>query len=233
MLQKTLMKEIVMDVLAYGKLLCERGQALIKQGKYNAVVCQIFCISNNGHSGWVHELGILYKYPQNKDELLLRNAFTQLLHETLRGIKDVVYSSARTNDRPWILEGVDICLSILGESAPEEFILWQNTACVALGLDPTYYWKKPRTKSLRDYHAIYVDGHDRLTIAEHLNVLEFKLLGTLIKQGCKERIFAPDASHEQRHMIELHDCPIEIRPDMREIWELLQAVRRVKRVKLA
>jgi hypothetical protein len=223
-----------MDVLAYGKKLLERGQALVKEGKYEAAVLDVFNESNHGHSGWVLKLRSLYEYPQNEEELLLRNSFTQLLKETLSGIRDVVYPSASADDQPWVLEGARRCLEILGESAPDEFILWQNTAFEDCPLARSWtaaFHKKDQHREPRDYHAICYDGHGHLTIAEHFNVLEVKLLGELIKRGCKERLYFPFAPHVERD-IEMRDCSAEIRPDMREFWELLQVVRRMKRLKL-
>jgi hypothetical protein len=220
-----------MDVLAYGKKLLARGHALIKEGKYEDVAHEVFSESNHGHSGWVLGIRILYEYPQNEEELLLRNAFIQLLNETLSGIKDVSYPSASAVDRSWLLEAACTCLEILGKSALNEFILWQNTECVALKMETFSFRKKIHSPEPREYRAIRYGGHNHLTITEHLNALEVELLGELIKCGCKERIHFPFAPQQHRE-IDMRECPAAIRPRMREYWELLQAVRRVKKFKL-
>lgn len=223
-----------MDVLGYGKSLLERGRILAKGGKYKQIAGEVFKATNQGHSGWITELHRLYEYPQNEEELLLRNAFAQLLKETLSGIRDVCYPSASADDRPPLLEAVRRCLEILGESAPDEFILWQNTefaVCPRTRKSTYAFCKKVHPQEPRDYDALCAQGHGHLTIAEHLNMLEVRLLGELVKNGCKERIFFPFAPKPERD-IDLRECPAEIRPRMREFWDLLRVVYRMKRHKL-
>jgi hypothetical protein len=225
---------MVMDVLEYGNILLEKGRLLAKEGKYKEIVAEVFRVTNHGHSGWVLEIQTLYNYPQNEEELLLRNAFTQLLKETLSGIRDVCYPSASADDRPPLLEAVRQCLELLDELAPDEFILWQNTefAVCSRTRKSTYaFCKKAHPQEPRDYDAICAQGHDYLTIAEHLNMLEVKLLGELVKNKCKELIYFPFAPKPERD-IDMRECPAEIRPSMREFWELLQVVRRMKKLKL-
>jgi hypothetical protein len=225
---------MVMDVLVYGKSLLERGCMLAKEGKYREIASEVFKETNQGHSGWILEMCTLYEYPQNEEELLLRNAFTQLLKKTLSGIKDVCYPSASADDRPPLLEAARRCLELLGESAPDEFILWQNAefaVCPKTRRSTYAFCKKARPQEPREYLAICDAEHDHLTVAEHLNVLEVRLLGELIKNGCKERISFPFAPKPERD-IDMRECPADIRPSMREFWELLQVVRRMKKLKL-
>ncbi len=217
-----------MDVLAYGKKLLARGQRLAKEGKYEAIVREVFCASNHGRSGWQLSVQRLFEYPQNEAELQLRNAFIALLNETLCGIRDVVYPVSSTDDHPWLLEAATICLKILGALAPDKFTLGKEVDGVTPEMGTISIHKKTHLDVPRAYHVIRYDGHDHLTIAEHLNVLEVKLLGELIKSGCKEHEVSPFSAHPQME-IDMRECPVEIRPNMREFWELLQSVRRVKK----
>lgn len=72
---------------------------------------------------------------------------------------------------------------------------------------------------------------DTLTIAEHLEALDLKIWAELTKSGCTLLPTSPFAGNP-REEINMRDCPAEIRPNMREFWELLQVVRRMKRLKL-
>jgi hypothetical protein len=222
---------MVMDVLVYAKSLLEHGRTLAKEGKFEIIVPEIFSEPHCGHLGWTTTLGILYDHPKDEEELQLRNAFTQLLNATLSGIKDVTYPNASAHNHPILLVSVDRCIELLGKSASDEFVLWRDAEFSVHKPISAILKKYDHPKVTREYSAIRNDGYDHLTIAEHLNALEVKLLGELVKNRCKERIYFPFAPKPERD-IDMRECPAEIRPSMREFWELLQAIRRVKKSKL-
>lgn len=220
-----------MDVLTYAKKLLDHGQRLANAGKYEAIVRDVFCVLNNGHSGWTLPVQRLYEHPQNEAELLLRDAFIKLLNEALCGISDVVYPHSSPDDRPRLFEAASMCFEMLGASAPDKFVLRKETDGVTPAMGTISIHKKTHLEASRAYHAICCDGHDHLTVSEHLNVLEVKLLGELVKSGCREHLLSPFSVNPQMD-IDMHECPVEIRPHMRARWELLQSVRIVKKSQL-